>query len=87
VIKFISRGADGKQSLWLGLSQQNLDRLPTDPIMVLLSELDDPHIDRVVLVAGTTEKTLTDQLRAMGLPVPHIEEPQPGERREWRHDA
>lgn len=84
MLKFVTTGADGKKSLWIGLSQHNLDRLPEDPIMFSMAELDDAHPDRVVIVAGPTEEAIADRLRRMGMPIPEFPQPESGQRFEHR---
>lgn len=72
MIKLLMGRDDGKQDLWLGLSQDNLDRLPQDmPIVLDPSALtDDPskpwdpsRLGNIMIFAGkpgSTEADLTD---------------------------
>lgn len=76
MIKALINRSDGKKDLWLGLSQDNLDRLPNDkPIVLNPSQLtDDPRqpfdtsmLGQIVIFAGpagSTEDDLTDFLAA-----------------------
>lgn len=75
MLKIGTTSVDGKRSLWIGLSQDNLDRLPENPIMFDLAELDGFIPDRIVIVAGPTNTVIADRLRALGLPVPEVPEP------------
>jgi hypothetical protein len=74
MLRFKSTGMDGKTTLWVGLTQENLERLPTDPIMF---DVEPSHRDpdRVVLISAPTHQALQERLRALGLPVPVMPEP------------
>jgi hypothetical protein len=68
VIKFIAVGDNGRTAVGLGLSYENLRRLKDDqPIRVDLTKLGivgPPH--EVVIFAGETEASMTNQLARSG---------------------
>lgn len=61
----------GRPVLWLGLSEENRKRLPIEPILV---DLPNHGLElsggRLVILAGATEETIAEQLKALGFPSP-----------------
>lgn len=83
MIKALSSVApDGRQTLILGLSDENWHRLRHDdqPIPVTLSDLDPglPPIT-VLIVAGPTEESMYEDLRAR-VPIRDVHRPTPSPR-------
>lgn len=71
MIKFVSSGADGTQLIGLGLSALNVKRLKDgNPILVRGAELGQPKLGDILIFYGKDEKTMADQLRKVGWPVP-----------------
>ena len=77
MLKFTVVHPDDRLGLFLGLTQENLRRLPTDqPIVIKVRELVPPGmaslIDEVVIFAGKDEKSMIAQLQEAGLEIPEV---------------
>lgn len=70
MLKLVTSSEAG-QTLWLGLTRDNLDRLPlNEPIMFDWSEVGSPpDVVKVVIFAGETTEDLMEDLRALGVPL------------------
>ncbi len=80
MLKIVTQGRDGKPMVILGLSFENLDRLRTGhPIRLAMGELVPTGDFTLAITAGETLTSIADELRAAGLPIPEVAEPQPGE--------
>lgn len=69
MIKASGKTGDGKPLLILGLSRENLDRLPLDqPIAIRpeqLAELGMPEMT-IVILGGETEQDIAEDISALG---------------------
>jgi hypothetical protein len=78
MLKFLSQ-RNGHPLVFLGLSEENVRLMGLGkPIVVQLSHLGLPDTD-LCIYTGRDETDLAGQLRVVGLPVPELPEPEPGQ--------
>jgi len=72
MLKLVTHDISGDQTLWIGLTRENLDRLPQDmPIAFGWNEIGSPErVTKVVVLGGETMADILDDLRAVGVPIP-----------------
>lgn len=79
MLKVVTRNAFGQPTVFLGLTKENVQRLrDNQPIGLDMGELGLGD-GKIVLLYGEDQAELVDDLRSLGIPLPDMCEPQPGE--------